>query len=977
MASAGVVNVTFEGEGEGTVTSNPAGIDCSNVPGSTQTTCSYDYGFHEVPIKLIATSADGWSFLSWSGDAGGSCTGATNPCETASPYSNTFNVTAKFAVAPDRPSAITGAATDISFPSARLSGEVIPNSNSFPVTGCQFEYGPTTAYGKLRPCVETLGTGTVPVGVSGAIGVLESGLTYHYRVAVSNAAGTTYGKDRTLTAATAPADDCANAAIRAQQGAQAETLPDCMAYEQVSPERTSGQRAGILTVSDDGSAGVLYSPGGFAGTESLSELGTEYATMRTVDGWTASAMAPPAAEFWAAGNPLDYSVDGSRSLWFLALKKDEGTENKTPVVRESDGTFHVAGVTQEADPAPRLPVASIDMRTVVQDTTTRPPLTDGTVDTRPTNRYSLYVSKRGADGSLSTSQVAYRAGASMFGTTCSAELGAGGVGGIARGAVSSDGTKIFFTSAGVLSACKSAANQRVWAKVGDAEPIDLSASQCDDGNCGAAAAAFFEGAARDGSRVFFKTEQKLVNGDQDTTKKADLYEYDFDATGHELRPITAGLEAEGAGVVRVVRISEDGTHVYFIANGRPLAAQNARGKIPVAGGQNLYAYRRAEGQANGSITFIGALDPTADSALWSSQKPAHSTPDGRFLLFLSAANLTGEKLPGDNYKDLYRYDSQTDELRRIWSTDTADNGNARTGEPDVPVVFEGYGSYGATQKMWSIGRMISDDGRTIAFGTTEPLSPWDANDITDVYMWRAETGRFTMLTDGRGDAVTGFDNPLTKNSGVTGYGTMSPSGDSVFFTTYSPLVASHTSGQSAVFVARRDGGFLEPEAPPAQCVGDACQGSGSQPPAVAVPGSETFRGTGNVAVPTEGSSPKLKVAKVKPVVNGITARLRVTVPGRGQITASGSGVKRAKRAVTRAGTYPVSIRLSPKAQRALRRARKVTVQVTVRFAPVKGKASTTKRSVVFRSKQRAGRSSASSHEERRTGVMSSSTRKER
>jgi hypothetical protein len=798
VASAGVVNVTFTGEGEGTVTSNPAGLDCSNVPGSTHTTCSYDYGFFFGTIKLIATPTNGWSFLSWSGNAGGSCTGAANPCDTATLLLSTFNATAQFAVAPEHPSAITGAASDISFPSARLSGEVIPNSDAFPVTGCQFEYGPTTAYGKSRTCAETLGTGTAPVGVSTVIGALESGLSYHYRLAVTNASGTTYGKDRTLTAATAPADDCSNAAVRAQQGAQAETLPDCMAYEQVSPERTSGQRAGILTVSDDGNAGVFHSFGGLADTENLPDLGVQYATQRTPGGWTASAMAPPAADFPFIGTTAaqDWTPDGSGSLWFVNLKKDEGTNNWTPVEREPDGTFQIAGVTQKNDPLMQGPVGtSSDLRTVVQSTTTRPPLTDGTVDTRNTNKASLYVSRRSATGSLSTSQVAYRAGATMFPATCAVSLGSNNR---ARAAVSADGTKIFFSSA-----CKTPADQRVWAKVGDADPIDLSASQCDDGNCGSEAVALFEGAARDGSRVFFTTQQKLVDGDQDTTKKNDLYEYDFNATGDKLRPITSSLEAEGAGVVRVVRVAEDGSHVYFVANGRPLATANARGKAPVSGDQNLYVYRRVEGQATGNITFIGALDPVADSALWSVRIPAATTPDGRFLLFLSAANLTGEKLAGDNFPDLYRYDSQNDELRRIWTTDPAHNGTARIGGPRM----EGIPEEVSLQNLWSSSRMISDDGRTIAFDTAEPLSPLDANQVNDVYLWRADTGRFTMLTDGRGDAVS----LASTATALTNYSTMSPSGDSVFFNSDAPLVPSHTSGQSAAFVARRDGGFLEPK----------------------------------------------------------------------------------------------------------------------------------------------------------------------
>jgi hypothetical protein len=78
----------------------------------------------------------------------------------------------------------------------------------------------------------------------------------------------------------------------------------------------------------------------------------------------------------------------------------------------------------------------------------------------------------------------------------------------------------------------------------------------------------------------------------------------------------------------------------------------------------------------------------------------------------------------------------------------------------------------------------------------------------------------------------------------------------------------------------------------------------------------------------------------------------------------------------KAGTYPVIVRLSPKAQRALRRAHKMTVQVTVRFAPVKGKASTVKRSVTFRSKARR-HSASSTHGDRRANVLSASAQKER
>jgi hypothetical protein len=49
--------------GSGTVTSNPAGIDCGD-------TCEFDYDFNTV-VTLTATPAAGWSFFGWEGDLSG------------------------------------------------------------------------------------------------------------------------------------------------------------------------------------------------------------------------------------------------------------------------------------------------------------------------------------------------------------------------------------------------------------------------------------------------------------------------------------------------------------------------------------------------------------------------------------------------------------------------------------------------------------------------------------------------------------------------------------------------------------------------------------------------------------------------------------------------------------------------------------------------------------------------------------------
>ena len=103
--------------------------------------------------------------------------------------------------------------------------------------------------------------------------------------------------------------------------------------------------------------------------------------------------------------------------------------------------------------------------------------------------------------------------------------------------------------------------------------------------------ALFEGASEDGSKVFFSTEQPLLNGDKDATR--DLYEAEVGAAGvTRLVQVSAGDETDpnrgsGAEVASVVRISEDGSHVYYVAKGALTTTPNANGEHAEAGAYNL------------------------------------------------------------------------------------------------------------------------------------------------------------------------------------------------------------------------------------------------------------------------------------------------------------------------------------------------------------------------------------------------------
>ncbi len=78
---------------------------------------------------------------------------------------------------------------------------------------------------------ESIGNGETPVEVSQHIENLEIGATYHFRVVAENQWGEVASGDQTFAFFTA---NCPNAHVRQESGAA--YLPDCRAYELVSPE---------------------------------------------------------------------------------------------------------------------------------------------------------------------------------------------------------------------------------------------------------------------------------------------------------------------------------------------------------------------------------------------------------------------------------------------------------------------------------------------------------------------------------------------------------------------------------------------------------------------------------------------------------------------------------------------------------------------------------------------------------------------
>ena len=104
------------------------------------------------------------------------------------------------------PTVTTSPAITITYNSAVLNGLVNPNGFN---TTCYFEYGISTTpitY-PLSTTPQAIGNGTSDIAITNTVSGLASNTPYNFRVAASNAGGTTNGNNQTFTTAEPPAVD--------------------------------------------------------------------------------------------------------------------------------------------------------------------------------------------------------------------------------------------------------------------------------------------------------------------------------------------------------------------------------------------------------------------------------------------------------------------------------------------------------------------------------------------------------------------------------------------------------------------------------------------------------------------------------------------------------------------------------------------------------------------------------------------------
>jgi hypothetical protein len=475
-------------------------------------------------------------------------------------------------------------------------------------TTYHFEYGPSNTYGTSTPEAVLEGSLTATDTATVTITGLQPGTTYHYRVVASSEVKPGKiedfdGNDETFTTPTepaTPAETCPNAQARTEQP-YGQALPDCRAYELVSPldKDDNGVEAANsrASVSDEpsgseASAVAYVSKGSFSEPQGSKKV-NRYISRRTADGWSTQSITPPSVAYEAGRVPF------STLLFTPGLSTGLLESEDVPLVHDGElagyDNLYVADLAS--------PQASYQTVTNVNPPGS-PPYTQGESGPKPVGvstdlsrvvfeqvaNLTANAESNGnkvydwADGKLSLVDVP------PPGTKFEHEDQAGAPGhtnlpedGDTWHAVSANGLRVFFTT---LQANPYAGGQlyvrenpeqeqsNFGAEDECTEPakactVEISASQRTTGPS-ALQPAYYRDANAEGTRVFFTSRTELTN-DANTgpaDNYANLYEYNLETK--ELTDLTAE-NPEGAAVLGLVNASEnageENSYVYFVANG--------------------------------------------------------------------------------------------------------------------------------------------------------------------------------------------------------------------------------------------------------------------------------------------------------------------------------------------------------------------------------------------------------------------------
>jgi hypothetical protein len=725
--------------------------------------------------------------------------------------------------------------------------------------------------------------------------------------------------------AKATTDNCPNAAVRQQQGSQ--SLPDCRAYEEVSPATKNGygvgNNAGYPMVdvgvdpASDRASFVGFYPLPGTNNGSMQDMVSE----RGPGGWASSGMLPAPGPLQSGSGlpglsmrPLGPTPDQRALVFWDHTVEPWGALR----IRRVDGTYHTivtAGFSPPAIPgraAGPCYLNGADAGACPQQAWFAAMSDDGhrivfasaqrigpAVGLPGTSDLLYEWIDDGANAGAGTLQLVSRGNGpapSAIDSASAAELGGSGSSnpdnrrydgnGWLRHAIS-DGTdghsRIFFQNPSPGSTPTTAGGP-VYMREDGSRTVQLSAPE--GANPPAGQARYLDASA-DGTKVFFWADGKLTD---DAVAGGAIYRYDVDINGGgDLVFVGAAppLTVPGGTSAPSGMASDDGSRLYYQKGPDVYVNTNGVDKLVLA---DTTIYPQA------GYGFVGLKDGQCPSANVSRR-------DGRYFAFDGG---------GDH---VYRYDAQASTLVPLGGLASATFqgtcGNVAGWDPSVHT------------------RVMSDDGRYVFFETTSALVPEDSNGASDVYRWH--DGEVSLISRGAGPS----EPSSRRNSTFEG---TDATGTNAFFITRDALVPQDGDEAADLYTARIDGGFAV-VASPAGCEGDTCQGTRSPAPSFTRPGTTIASRSGEavrfvLSNVTAAQRRALSRGRAIALDAKVSRAGRVSVTMRAKLGKRSRTVASASRSARRAGAVRLTLRLSKAARSQLSKSHRLRVAVSARFTGV-------------------------------------------
>ena len=737
--------------------------------------------------------------------------------------------------------------------SAELLGEINPR---FGQTTYQFEWGPTAAYGNTTPAGDA-GAGNAKVLVSAQLEGLSPSVTYHFRLVATNQYGKTTSPDQTF-GFYPPA--CPNSQLR--QETRSNDLPDCRAYELVSPSFAQGTvimpasapTSGVATSPSRMAYGAnfgIFPPSAGEPPNSMSDL---YVSTRTDNGWTQRYVGLPATQGVFMGGPIGASLSSlTTSINFSEVQR--GTQASPSLDRILDynwgypggSGFHAVGSNAPyvwdastgnlLERWPKnlaqvpggehfvgLPQASADLSHLV--------FTSNVVFAEPgeASGGEIECCEGGPINHVwpEASVYDYNVGT---GTTVLASVKKDGTPFRGRAFdVSEDGSHVLMTGDATLQGPDPAAPIEPKEAIAGAQitgPLYLRVNDSETYEIAPGRQIEYAGSTANGSTIYLASDEQLTPDDHDSSR--DLFVW-HQSEPNTLTRVSIGDHGNAGNTdectpnegwttacgISIVDFDAPRTSEGVTGNGHTdnyLASESGdiyfESPEQLVGGKgvpderNLYLYR------GGALHYVATMSPSHRVARM------QTTPNGSHMALVTASSLTDYDSGG--HLEMYTYDP---EVGRVVCASCRPDNQQPTSEVR------------ASQN----GLFLTDNGR-VFFSTKDPLVPRDTNEQIDVYEYTE--GKAQLITTGLGPGIA--QNGANMNAigliGVSANGT-----DAYFGTTDNLVTQDHNGASIKVYDARTGGGFPAEREEPKCTAADECHGPSTNPPPL--PADRTSAGLG-------------------------------------------------------------------------------------------------------------------------------------